>query len=265
MAVKIGPNFSGKVKLFDRMVAFDWKGLQVFRSEAPNIQQSTSSAKELMKNALTVLATEWYTYMTVEQRNRWEAYADTLNSQAREVSNRIGSQFGNIIPARKKLMSGFNAFVGSNLLAISRGDPIFPRYEAPLGFPVPTAPLNVSVTYDPESGMAKVTWTDPDTTNLPNGTDVVTYVAVWAMIQKRKRVHPQIVVAYEAPGPEMVYFTHLRDGAAENDSVVPIADEVGGELRVQMDTVYCPKIGDKAYGALVSHPSAVSKVTITLP
>ncbi len=78
MAVKVGPIFSGKLKLFDRMVGFNWKGLQVFRNETGNISQIPSTAAKNIKAKLTELASRWFTNLTQTQRDAWEVYAQQL-------------------------------------------------------------------------------------------------------------------------------------------------------------------------------------------
>lgn len=263
MGVKVASGFSGKVRLFDRMIAFNWKGLQCFRSETPNIHQTPSAAWDLIKQSLTILSTRWFTVLTEAERNLWDEYAGMLNSQAQEVSNRIGAGAGNIIRSRQKVMSGYNAYIGANLLTLSRGDAVFPRIHAPISVPAPTSPLNIGLSYDPATGTATVTWSDPDIAGLALLPGSKAYVAIWAAVQRRKKVHPQIVAFYPVPSPQTMEFTALRGGHSFPNPTVPLKDLVGGELRVQMDTVYAAEVGAKKFGGVVSHPSEVESLVIT--
>ena len=263
MAVKIGPNFSGKLKLFDRMIGFNWKGLQCFRSECPDIYQQNSESRNLVKAGMALLAAYWYTGLTEQERINWNEYASMLGSQSSEVSNRMGAGAGNVIPSRGRLMSGFNAFVSSNMLCITRGAADYPRTKAPIGIPAPTSPLNVAVSYDTGTLEATVTWDDPLVDNIPPCYTCSPYISVWAEVQRRTGIHAQLVATFIIPSAETMAFSSLRCGHTQGSPTIPLSELVGGELRVQMDVVYCCDIDPDFYGGVVGPGSAVGTDLIT--
>lgn len=254
MAVKVGPLFSGKVKLFDKMIAFNWKGLQTFRNEAGKITQIPSNASKGIKAKETELASRWFTNLTQTQRDAWEVYASSLTSAAREVSNRIGNGSKNIIKTHNKLMSGFNVYISSNLEAFTRGLPI-PKDEAPISTPAPTPPLNVSVTV--AGGVATVTWVDPPTSMFDPAAIVV--VSIFVQIQSKAKIHTQIVGILPVPTPQTFNIQFIRGGATFAGALLPLNKFIKDEIRVQMDTL----VSEGApIGAVLSPPSNVATAII---
>ncbi len=250
MAVKVGPIFSGKLKLFDKMIGFNWKGLQVFRSEAGNISQIPSNPSKIIKSKATELASRWYIGLTQTQRDAWDVYAQQLNSAAKEISNRIGNGAKNITRSKTKLMSGFNAYIGSNLVAFTRGLTI-PKDEAPISTPIPTPPLNVAVSIT--GYVATVTWLDPPTTMFLPGSTVV--VAIFIQVQKKITHATHIAAILPVPSPQTFNISFVRLGGARTGTVLPLNKFDKGELRVQMDTL----VSEGApIGAVLSPPSNVA-------
>lgn len=259
MAVKVGTGFSGKLKLFDKMIGYQWKGLQVFRNETKKIQQVKSEARSLINSLVPELTSRWFEVLTQEQRFAWDQFAGMLNSAAKEDSDRQGNGAKNIIPSRRKLMSGFNAYLRSNLLGASRGATI-PRDRAPLDVVCPTPPLNVSVTYTPATGIVEVTWSDPDVSMYPVNAEV--YVSVWAMVIRRKKVHPQLIVAYPVPSPQSATFSSIRTGHSWDSPILPIKSFSGGFLVVQMDTITSGEVPPTDKGFIPSPPSSTATTII---
>lgn len=254
MAVKIGPLFSGKVKLFDKMIATSWKGLQTFRNEAGNITQIPSNASRNIKTKEAELASRWFINLTQTQRDGWEVYTKSLNSAAREVSNRIGNGAKNIIKSHNKLMSGFNAYIASNLAAFTRGLNI-PKDEAPISTPTPTPPLNVSLSI--AGGVATVTWTDPSTSMFDPASTVV--VSIFIQIQSRAKIYTQIAALLPVPTPQTFNIQFVRGGATFAGAILPLNKFLKDEMRVQMDTV----VSEGApIGAVLSPPSNVATAII---
>jgi hypothetical protein len=259
MAIKTQSGMSGKVKLFDRMIAFSWKGIQAFRNEPRSVSQPHSTAQILVREALTLSAQQWFSALTHEQRNAWETYARS----AGERDQRVGDMRESIIKGKGIVLSGFNAFCGSNVMAAIRGITI-PRPDAPIGVPAPTPPLNVYVTYNPATGIAEVSWSDPDVSAYP--TDAEVYVAVWAAItcgRQRgnvRNVPPQIIAAYPVPTPENMTFTHIKS----RGRAVKLSKFEYGELKIQMDTITSGKVPPTDTGFRASPPSSIAR-TIILP
>ncbi len=254
MAVKVGPLFSGKVKLFDKMIATSWKGLQTFRNETGNITQILSNAVKNIRIQETALASRWFTTLTQTQRDGWEVYAKSLTSAAREVSNRIGNGAKNIIRSRNKLMSGFNAYISSNLAAFTRGLGGF-RDEAPISTPTPTPPSNVAVSV--AGGVATVTWTDPQTSMFDPSATIV--VALFVQIQSKVKVSPQIAVLLPVPTPQTATVQFVRVGATYAGAILPLNKFLKDEIRVQMDTAVTE---GASIGAVLSPPSNVATAII---
>ncbi|MFN7182082.1 MAG: hypothetical protein ACK4NF_05340 [Planctomycetota bacterium] len=254
MAVKVGPIFNGKLKLFDRMIGFNWKGLQVFRNETGNIVQIPSNAVKSIRTKETELASRWFTGLTQTQRDAWEVYAKMQNSASREVSNRIGNGAKNIIRSKQKLLSGFNAYIGSNIAAFTRGLTI-PKDEAPISTPSPTPPLNVAVSI--AGYVATVTWLDPPTSMFTPGATVV--VTIFIQIQKKRLVPTQIAAILPVPSPGTFNISFVRVGSTFAGGVLPLNKFDKGEFRVQMDTLVSES---PPIGAVLSPPSNVATAII---
>lgn len=255
MAVKVGPLFGGKVKLFDKMIAANWKGFQTFRNEAGRIAQIPSNSSRNIKTQEAALGSRWFNGLTQTQRDAWEVYAKSLSSAAKEVSNRIGSGAKNIIRSHNKLMSGFNVYVGSNLAAFTRGLGASFRDEAPISTSTPTPPSNVALSI--AGGVATVTWTDPHTSMFDPSATVV--VAIFIQIQSRAKIRTQIAGILPVPTPQTFNVQYVRGGATFAGAILPLNKFSKDELRVQMDTVVTE---GASLGAVLSSPSNVATAII---
>lgn len=251
MAVKRGRNISGKIRLFERMVATSWKGMQVIRDYAPKIDQVKSSTRAAVNTLLAFLASRYQTTVTEAQKQAWALFADFLNTQSSEESNRVGGGSFNVIRSRGRLMSGYNAYVYTNLALFTRGLAV-PRDDAPIGGPAPTPASGLVPAVAP--GTATLTWTDPDVTLYAPWPAAEIACTVWARVQRKGMVHPQLVGSFPVPTPGTITITTLRSGNTVNNPTIGLANLVGGRIDFQMDTV--ATIGP-SFGGIISPPSEV--------
>jgi hypothetical protein len=189
------------------------------------------------------LSPRWRIVLTDEDRDLWEQYASQLGNAITADKQDISGGMLNVIRERKSLMSGYNAYLSSNLMGYDIGMTA-PRDIAPLGDPTPTPPTEVSLSY--AGGTATVSWKDPALVGTP--TDKC--VRIWAMVQCRNRVHPQRK-AYVAFGTLQYTFTDLFGTCG---STITLASLVNGLLYIQMDTIVSY---DATRGMLGSAPSVI--------
>jgi hypothetical protein len=251
MAKKVGTIFHGKVRLFETMVAFPWRGLQVFRSLAPDIRQTKSLFRERINAQLTFLARFWQDQLTPEQRSLWRSYAGQLTSQAREISNQTAEGTYNIIPPRRRIYSGFNAFISTNMIAFTRNvEATF--YLPPLSLPLPPSPKIVLVS---QSGGVRIKL--QNRTNLLNAGYQTIVMAVFAQIQRIKRIHTQVVKLQQTTADDTseieTIITQIRIPKTDSMEIVPIETYNGGEIRLQADLAAFPSEG--SIGPTLSAPS----------
>ena len=246
---------SGGQKWLQAQVAQAWKGLQVIRNYSGNIQQIPSNSKNTVKAKMGEFASRFRETLTDSQRNAWDQYAGTLGSAVdRERSDNVATA-KNIIPRRKKLMSGINAYVGANVDAFLAGMAT-PLDTPPIGEHIPPPPINVGVTY--ATGTATVSFTEP---NLVGG-PTAKYVRLWVTFQGGMKIHPQLVAHVTLPSGAPITFTELRTGHAWGSPKMLLSDIGSGILRVQMDTITQRKTGQ---APLVGPGSNVAEAKIVNP
>jgi hypothetical protein len=242
--------------LQEAMIASNWKGMLVLRGLARKIDQIKSATRSSVNRLLSELAPRWKTVLTKEDRDRWELYASLLGSAINREKEDAARGSHNIIRTRNKLMSGFNAYLGCNWLAMSAGLP-YPKDIAPLGDPTPAPPSSVGLTYT--AGVATVTWTDPLLPTVP--TIAEKKIRIYAQIQAGKKVHTQIVGTVEIPSAGSFDFNLMRAQGAFDSPFISIGDMTSGLLRVQLDTVIAVTT---VRGAVGSPPSEVAEAVITV-
>src|SRR3990170_6227671 len=152
--MSIGRSFAfqrGKVSLGGSMVATNWKGALVLRNR-PSTVWHGSNIQIKLNSALRYFAVRWRN-LTEIQRAKWEAYIKMAGHCAKQWESHEVTGDNLVVRKRRFLMSGFNAYLRSNLLAYTSGMD-YPRDEAPLqqaGAPIPT---NLSLSYG--NGVATI-------------------------------------------------------------------------------------------------------------
>lgn len=217
---------SGGVKLFQAQVAFAWKGIQSIRNYSGGAMAIGSEANKLVKTLTAGLAREYHN-METYKRNAWDQYAGTLGSAVdREAGDNV-SNAKSIIPKRRRLMSGINAFVGTNINAFLAGLAA-PFDMPPMGQSPPPPPLSVSATYS--DGAVKVTWIDPVV-----GENLKAFVRIWARVGSR---YSHIVAYVSLPSSGGVDVSDVRLGRNWVCPKVKLAELPKGTLvRIQLDTL----------------------------
>ena len=118
----------------------NWKGLHTIRMKAASISNPVTFAQIGIRSTLVDSARRWFA-LTQEQRDLWNEYAQTLGS-ARSKEKQEG--YGGIIPLGGALMTGFNAFVGTNqVLSSTKFSPV----DVPPLPPYPPSPVIDSVVF----------------------------------------------------------------------------------------------------------------------
>ncbi|MBI4335832.1 MAG: hypothetical protein HY589_04170 [Candidatus Omnitrophica bacterium] len=223
----------GGTKPFQPVVAQSWKGMQVMRNFSPGIMQIPSEDRAMVRALVTEFSVR-FGELAPELRNLWEQYAAGLGSAVdREMGDNV-SNAKNIIPKRRKLMSGIDAYIAANVNAALAGMAT-PLDTPPVGAGTPPPPLQVGLTYD--NGIATATWIDPVLT----GTPVAKFVRLWTHLHAGKRFHSQLVAHAALPSDgAKASFTEINGGNAWNSPKIHIADIPFGIVRVQMDTIIQP-------------------------
>lgn len=239
----------GGVKIFQLGAAQIWKGLQVVRDYSGWIGQTPSKKNKALKAKEAFFAARFRHDLTVAQQNLWNQFAGTLGSAVdREKSDNVALA-KNIIPKRRKLMTGLDAYVGLNLAAHQSGM-MTPLDTPPYGEATPPPPIDVDVTY--AGGTATVTWTDPTLV----GTPMTKIVRVWAKLLEKGN-HVQIVGFLTIPSTGSFTFTELRSGHAHNSPKIMLSQLGTANLAIQMDTIaartlsQAPLIGPSSNVAVV--------------
>jgi hypothetical protein len=249
----------GRIILGEPNILSNWKGRIYVRALPRKIDQIKSERRGAINALIAMLAPRWSSVLLDADRQRWEEYANLLGSAIDADKQDLALGSHNVIPQHKTLMSGFNAYIRANLLAFAAGLP-YPKDVAPLGDPVPTSPSNIGLTY--AGGTATVTWTNPVLPSTPPIAEKK--VLIWAEIQSKGKIHPQIVAAIDisvTPPPETYDFTALRGGGGFGGVLVSIGDMTAGLLRVQLATTIAVTT---VRGCISSPPSIVKEVPITI-
>jgi hypothetical protein len=255
----VGTSFNklhGRLILSEPNIIFHWKGRIAARALPKKIDQIKSDDRSDINTLLARLSPRWQRDLTKADRDRWEIYANLLGSAIDADKQDLARGSHNVIRSRMPLMSGFNAYVMSNMLALSAGLP-YPKDIAPLGDPKPSPPSGIGLSY--AAGTATVTWTDPVLVTTPPIAEKK--VRVFAQIQIGKKIHTQIVGLLDIPTPATLDFTTMRGGGAFGSPICSIGDMTAGLLRVQLDTVTAVTT---VRGCLASPPSTVVEIPITI-
>lgn len=216
-------------KLFGRTPAITetavitvWKGLTVLRKK-PTTIISMSAAQIQIRNALKAFSKDWFGLLTDTERSSWNLYAKSKEDLAHW--NYIMSSTIGVIPKKKNIMSGFNAFISSNMLADSVNFP-HPRKTAPTIEKL-SSPLIISISYPDPPDVCNITWSDPIT---PTGA-TNKKVRVWAEVLGK--AHKQIV-SIKNFGVNSLTFTTMK---SINGITKTLHNLEPGTLRIQMDTI----------------------------
>lgn len=241
----------GRLNLSEPVIISNWKGLVVARSMARKIDQVRSDERSAVNTTFTQLAQRWRHALTQAQRDAWEQYANLMGSAYDRDTGDVAGTGHNLIRARKKLMSGINAYIAANQLASTAGLAI-PRDDAPIGDPAPVPASGVAIA--PGGGGVIVTWTDPAV--IAPITDAV--VRIHMQAQANRKWHTQIVSLFTVPTPGTATITQLRSGGGFGSPVVDLA-LVRGFIRAQLDVV---AVTSATRGARVSPPSEVAQTVL---
>ena len=262
-------NIRGQVILGQPTVFSNWKGYPVYRNLARSQDQTARATQNNRKSYLSAASKKWFNEMTELQRAKWEAYAKMLKSAYNRMSEDAARGAKNVIRQRKKLESGFNAFLEANLAAIELGCQTTNQFalEAPLQDGFPPAPTDVGVSH--LAGVVSVTWTAPDLT--PFATYFCKKFRIWATIKSIRKIHPQIVGFVEVATAPPFTFNDIRMGGYRTGTRIDIGSIAmpGGsrkvELSVQMDTIVKfddPSAGPSHGATLGGDPSNVAVIVI---
>lgn len=149
--------------LYNQGVATTWKGITVFRN-LPKKFVSDTTKQAAIRAAVKMLSQSWLTSLSDIQRQEWNAYAGNIYDL--DKWGAIENSVRQIIPKHKPIMSGFNAFISRNLLAMSVGLPI-PRSNPPILTNKEPSPIVTSLTYNAGTHTATVNWINPQISGIP--------------------------------------------------------------------------------------------------
>jgi hypothetical protein len=193
----------------------------------------------------------WYSTLTEAQRAGWNEFAQQLGSASDKRGPNLGGGGGilQIIPDDGGVMSGYNSFVKTNVVALMTGFLMLspPVPNAPLGIDAPNAPtelyLFVYCFLPGQPCRIYLRWTDP------LGAPENSIIRVWT-VSLDAGVHRQIV-ALVALGDVGVNFTQVKaaQGALINVENLP------GHYHFQIDCI--------SPSGLKSPPSNVITVAVT--
>jgi len=143
------------------VVAANWKGVPYVRSVATTISNPQTASQARQRAALSELSKVWTKDLSPAQKAGWETFATELGAQQAARDASIGGQ--GIIKPRGTVMSGYNAFISTNLMRESVGYAIADNVvtEAPLGIAAPGPVMNFAAAYDPASGCIQASYDDP--------------------------------------------------------------------------------------------------------
>jgi len=135
-----------------------WKGLNYIREKAVSISNPCSVAQENVRAKTTQCSKRWYTTLSEIQRNLWNEYAEAMAPKEGD-----GGGTKQVISDNRGVMSGFNAYVMTNLLAYSGGIITLATFvdDAPIGIDAPNAPTTLACEWNPTTCCIDITWIDP--------------------------------------------------------------------------------------------------------
>ena len=173
-----------------------WKGLTVYRKKPGDIISMTP-AQQAIRDKLTELSAQWMSELTDEQRSLWNIYAHAKENLSQW--DYIMSSTQGIIPKKKNIMSGFNAFISSNALITSIGETDL-RKKPPTTEKL-TPPIITSLTATPT--RIRTIWVDPKFLTTPD----VVKVRIW--YEGLGKAHKQIV-GYKNIGIQIINVLNIR-------------------------------------------------------
>lgn len=232
----------GGTKPFQSVVAASWKGVQSLRNFAASIARTTNVAQTVIRFKMSEFSTRFRSFDT-QTRQGWDSYAGSLGSAVDREMNDNVSYAKNIIPHRRKLMSGINVYVARNIEGYLAGMAT-PLDIAPVGRGTPYPPLNVDASYG--NGKLRLGWIDPVFSVKPNAA----FVRIWIRLANH---HSKLLVHIALPSSGSVEFTHIRPGRL----LALIPDDV--LVRVQLDTITQGSIGE---APIISAGSNVAEAVI---
>lgn len=180
-----------------------WRGIHYVRGKAASVANPNSTVQENVRNTVAVYSVRWTSVLTDAQRYGWNEYAQTLGSAAKSEASQ---GFKNIMPLRRKVMSGYNAYISVNISLLRLG--MSGVDDAPLGEDALAPATGLTVTPDgPPTTQWVVTWTDPA------GITANDYVVLW--VKSSKYAHPQLL-AGAAGAVQTVTITNVRGANGAN-------------------------------------------------
>ncbi|MBA7564230.1 hypothetical protein ES708_05892 [subsurface metagenome] len=171
-----------------------WKGQQYIMSKPVTISRPCSPAQSAVTASVTAISRMWYSALTEAQRAGWNEFAQQLGSASDQRGANLGGGTGvlQVIPRDGGVMSGFNSFVKTNVVALMAGfimaSPPVPN--APLGIDAPNAPTDLLFAFycslPAQPCRVYLSWTDPI------GAPVGSIIRVWT-VSLDSGAHRQIV------------------------------------------------------------------------
>lgn len=224
-------------------VITSWKGILVYKKKAGSIT-SMSAAQIAIRNQVKQLSKDWFNVLTDAQRQAWNIYAKSKENL--KHWDWIMSSTAGVIPKKKNIMSGFNAYISSNIMADSVN--FNPDRENPPDTEKVSPPTITLLTYPDPPDTAHVEWTDPIFITTPTQTRV----RLWAEV--KGKAHKQLVT-FKNFGVGFANFTTLKGIGGTNH---PLSFYEPGTLIVQMDTI----VANTGTGAEHSYFSNLKEITI---
>lgn len=213
------------------LVFSSWKaGVNYVRTVTGVIKNAQSLSQNGTRKYITRFSKRWRSTLTQAQRDEWKTYALTQPGKGPSDGG-----INNMIKGNNGKMTGFNAFILTNMWALTAG--LGPVPDAPLAAPAPQAPSTVAVSF--LAGTATITWVTPDPA------EVGAYCRIWGRIEGIVG-HVQLIV-------NEAYDTDTKDILAirgANGASILFTSLVGKVLHVQMDTVN--PTGGKSAGSNVA-------------
>lgn len=117
--LKMGALFAEVSGSIGQLVFSKWKGLPYARYKAATIMNPMSAHQAQVRNCLATSTQLWWT-LTDIQRAKWEEYAQG-QGKAGADQKAVGTKC--LIKPRGVLQSGYNAFIGANLITDSIDQP----------------------------------------------------------------------------------------------------------------------------------------------
>jgi hypothetical protein len=207
-----------------KIVITRWKSIIVVR-KAPKKFMSGTARQIAQRNLLKELVSDWHNVLSQAQRDTWGSYAQSIHDINRWGN--INDAVKGVIPKRKNIMSGFNAFLSLNIISNAVGLSI-PIVTPPIGGVAVAPPLITSLTYDPLSSTVTVDWmNDYD----PILSENIKW-RIWACISNK--AYSQVVYVFNSTIKHATFTQLYGKGGVLNN----VSSYSPGNLRVQMEALY---------------------------